>query len=648
MMIVTKDSTDVTSYFHLRLAADGTDATGLTVTNMDLQYCRSGATPAAKVDASALGAANSAHADNSAIEVDATDTPGLYRVDWPDAAFATGVDEVILTVKVATAFTESLRVRLISAIRGLAGTALPNAAADAAGGLPISDAGGLDLDAQIGTDIDAILVDTAEIGAAGAGLTNINLPNQTMDIVGSITGNLSGSVGSVTGAVGSVTATVNADVVSISGDSTAADNLETAFDDTAGAVRWTQIVDQGTAQSATGTTLVLRAAAAFADDELIGARIVITGGDTGVGQSRLITDYVSTTDTATVSSWTTTPSGTITYKIISDTAAAGGSAPTAAEVADAVWDEDATAHQSGGTFGQAIGDPGADTNTIFKAVVTDATGATVGVDVVAIKAETVEILADTAEIGAAGAGLTNINLPNQTMDIVGNITGNLSGSVGSVTGAVGSVTGAVGSVSAGGITAASIATDAIDADAMADGAITAATFAAGAITATVIATDAIDADALAADVTTELQSGLATAASLATVATYIDTEVAAIKAKTDQLTFTVANTVDANVEAVDGSATGVDKLAAHLPTVLKVIVGVGSTTTSIVLNATTGINGGAPSATNDFYNSRVLVFTSGTLANQAVAITDYVGATVTLTVSAATGSAAAADTGVIV
>jgi len=51
-----------------------------------------------------------------------------------------------------------------------------------------------------------------------------------------------------------------------------------------------------------------------------------------------------------------------------------------------------------------------------------------------IKAETVLILADTAVIGAAGAGLTAINLPNQTMDIVGNITGNLSGSVGSLTG----------------------------------------------------------------------------------------------------------------------------------------------------------------------------------------------------------------------
>jgi len=39
-------------------------------------------------------------------------------------------------------------------------TALPNAAADAAGGLPISDAGGLDLDAQLVTKINDILTDT--------------------------------------------------------------------------------------------------------------------------------------------------------------------------------------------------------------------------------------------------------------------------------------------------------------------------------------------------------------------------------------------------------------------------------------------------------------------------------------------------------
>lgn len=51
-------------------------------------------------------------------------------------------------------------------------TALPNAAADAAGGLVISDAGGLDIDGT-NTNVSAILVDTAEIGAAGAGLTAV-------------------------------------------------------------------------------------------------------------------------------------------------------------------------------------------------------------------------------------------------------------------------------------------------------------------------------------------------------------------------------------------------------------------------------------------------------------------------------------------
>lgn len=50
-----------------------------------------------------------------------------------------------------------------SATRGLAGTALPAAAADAAGGLPISDAGGLDLDAM-DSNVAAVLDDTGTSG----------------------------------------------------------------------------------------------------------------------------------------------------------------------------------------------------------------------------------------------------------------------------------------------------------------------------------------------------------------------------------------------------------------------------------------------------------------------------------------------------
>lgn len=120
-------------------------------------------------------------------------------------------------------------------------------------------------------------------------------------------------------------ATVNANATQISGDATAADNLELAYDSTAGSVPWASIIDQGTAQAASGTTLQLRAAAAFADDEINGNFVVITGGSAGVGQVRQITDYVSSTDTATVNTWTTTPSGTVTYQIIPDiTAASGG------------------------------------------------------------------------------------------------------------------------------------------------------------------------------------------------------------------------------------------------------------------------------------------------------------------------------------
>ncbi len=111
-MNVTGGSTDVTTYVVMSLLADGSDATGLTIADLDLQYVRSGDTPVAKVDAVALAATNTAHTDNRAIEIDATDQPGVYRVDWPDAAFAAGVKEVILSVKHTTCKTAHLRVSI--------------------------------------------------------------------------------------------------------------------------------------------------------------------------------------------------------------------------------------------------------------------------------------------------------------------------------------------------------------------------------------------------------------------------------------------------------------------------------------------------------------------------------------------------------
>lgn len=201
------------------------------------------------------------------------------------------------------------------------------------------------------------------------------------------------------------------------------------------------IVDSGTAQSATGTTLVLRSAAAFADDELIGATILIVSATAGAGQRRIITDYVSTTDTATVDTWTTTPSGTIVYAIF-------GSPPASSGLPVPV------------NLTQIGGD--AQSATDLKDF------ADAGYDPVTNKVQGV-VLTDTATnlTNAPGAGDFTATMKTSIGTAVA------ASAVASVTGNVGgNVTGSVGSVAAGGITAASIATGAVDADALATDAVT--------------------------------------------------------------------------------------------------------------------------------------------------------------------------------
>lgn len=135
-----------------------------------------------------------------------------------------------------------------------------------------------------------VLTAATNLTTALATPTNITAGTITT-VSGNVNGNVTGSVGSIA-AGGLTAAALAADIQARLG-----------------------IVASGTAQAATSTTLQLAAASAFADDELIGAVLVITGGSAGVGQSRVITDNVLSTDTVTVDAWTTTPSGTITYVI---------------------------------------------------------------------------------------------------------------------------------------------------------------------------------------------------------------------------------------------------------------------------------------------------------------------------------------------
>jgi len=92
---------------------------------------------------------------------------------------------------------------------------------------------------------------------------------------------------------------------------------EGTFSTTAGSFAPLGIIDQGTAQSATSTGLVLRAGASFADNVLRNCVVAVYGSTQGYWQApRLITANALSGDTVTVDpAWEVTPSGTIEYKI---------------------------------------------------------------------------------------------------------------------------------------------------------------------------------------------------------------------------------------------------------------------------------------------------------------------------------------------
>lgn len=84
---------------------------------------------------------------------------------------------------------------------------------------------------------------------------------------------------------------------------------------TTGPIATLGIVARGTAQAATSTTIQLASGETHADDTLNGCIVGALGATQGYWQFRAITDYVGSTDTATVDAWTVTPSGTITYVV---------------------------------------------------------------------------------------------------------------------------------------------------------------------------------------------------------------------------------------------------------------------------------------------------------------------------------------------
>ena len=176
MTDVFKDSTSHSYYFELVDSTTGLPKTGILYSDVVGSYVRTRAARTA-ITMATLASASAAYSSGGFILVDDTNQPGVYRFDIPDAAFATGVDEVIVTVKATGCRTQSRKFTLVNINNQIAYA--PNATANANGGLPILSSSGTTLDYTLSTlttytgntpqtadhtaNIAEILVDTNEL-----------------------------------------------------------------------------------------------------------------------------------------------------------------------------------------------------------------------------------------------------------------------------------------------------------------------------------------------------------------------------------------------------------------------------------------------------------------------------------------------------
>ena len=257
----------------------------------------------------------------------------------------------------------------------------------------------------------------------------------------------------------------------------------------------------GTAQAGASTTITLASGASATDSLYVGQ--VVQLGD---GQSRVITGYVGSTKVATVDrAWTTNPSSASTYVLL----------PAASDL-----------------------------RTISGAAVSTST-AQLGVNVVNFGGSAGTFASGRPEVNASHWGGTAVGSTTVRADLINIAGAAVSTSTAQLGVNVVNFGGSAGTFASG---RPEVNTTHAAGTAWGSGAITAASIATDAITAAKIAADAIGSSELAADAASEIAAAvavnlgtgstltaLASASNLAIVASYIDTEVAAIKAKTDNL-----------------------------------------------------------------------------------------------------------------
>ena len=182
-------TTNVSVVIRIIDSSDGTPETGVVFDSagIDMKYRREYAANVNIVEIDlTTPILTDAHEDGGFLHIG----NGYYRLDLPDAACAAGVKSVIVHGVVTGMVVIGCEIELVTfdpydTVR-LGLTALPNAAADAAGGLPISDGGGLDLDAILGRITANVALASVCTEARLAELAAANMPADLDTLLGRV------------------------------------------------------------------------------------------------------------------------------------------------------------------------------------------------------------------------------------------------------------------------------------------------------------------------------------------------------------------------------------------------------------------------------------------------------------------------------
>lgn len=355
-LLLKKGTTSYRAYIFVQNSSVTTGAglTGLLFNSAGLTayYVRPGAAAAAVTLATQT--VTGAYSSGGFVEIDATNMPGVYRFDIPDAALATGVDQVVLLLKgAANMVPVPLEIEL-TAVDLMTATVDANVVSIAAGAITAASiAADAITDAKVAADVT----------------------------IASVTG----AVGSVTGAVGSVAAGGIAAASFAAGAINAAAIADGAIDRaTFAADTGLQTIRSNTAQAGAAGTITLDAGASATTDFYVGAWIVLTGA-TGVGQARVITAYNGTTKVATIApNWATNPDVTSTFAIINAaqlTGIQGNVTGSVASVTGAVGSVTGAVGSVTGAVGSVTGAVGSVTGNVGGNVVGSVASVTAAVTV---------------------------------------------------------------------------------------------------------------------------------------------------------------------------------------------------------------------------------------------------------------------------